>query len=172
MKKGQVQQVFIYLMVIIVVGTLLLVGYKVINGLMDRGCDVETHDFILTIKSELDANSEYGSSDKVYLKTPCDYDEICFLNASSVNAAGNPDLNSIDNRILLAEYPVIEEEYSAGTGMNVFLVNQGFVEPILNVKGLDVEGSFTCIQSRGGHFEIKMEGIRRGKIFISDPFTG
>ena len=56
--KGQVQHVFIYILTIIVVGLILLLGYKSIGGLMGQGCDVERATFASDLESKIESFSD------------------------------------------------------------------------------------------------------------------
>jgi len=160
MKKGAVQQVFIYLMVIIVVGTLMIIGYKAIGALINKMCDVNLATFKSNLKTSLQRNSNYGSSEIKSFTAPCSYDKICFLNITGVN------------QNLLSEYPSIKSEYGARTGQQMFFIQGKKVIGVnLVVRGLEVKDGFFCINSTGGKFTVKMEGISRGKVLVSDPLA-
>jgi len=76
--KGQIQQVFIYIMMIIAVGFIFLIGYKAIGGIMDKSCDASKTDFKSQLGSYLSTYKDYGSIDNKRMTTPCSYSMVCF----------------------------------------------------------------------------------------------
>ncbi len=65
MKKGQIMShVFIYIFAVIVIGLILLFGFKYINKIIKTGCEVETLDLVNDMKSEAREirSLSYGSS--------------------------------------------------------------------------------------------------------------
>jgi len=161
MKKGEVQQVFIYLMVIIVVGTLMLVAYQAINGFFDRQCELEFTDFKGKLRADLDRYSNAGSGQTRNYQGVCNYDEICFVDSSVTSAP-----SGLDNE-------VIKDEIEAETGRNIFLVSNKKTTDVGFAKdGLSVEDDFVCIPLKGGKYTVRMEGVSRGEVRVSDPLGG
>ena len=162
MKKAEIHQVFIYLMVIIVVGTLMLVGYKAIQSLFPKVCDVQEADFKTQLRNSLQRNSYSGASETKAFRVPCGYEKICFLNSE---LPGDFDYNDIT-------FSQIKLEAEQKTGRQIFMVKGSIVVDInFVVDGLEVDNDFFCIDSRGSNFNLKMDGISRGKVLVSDPFS-
>lgn len=163
-KKAEIHQVFIYLMVIIVVGTLMLVGYKAISGLLVKSCDVQLTDFKTQLRNSLSRNSNYGVSEVKAFRVPCDYEEICFINAVLPE---DPTLFNLDS----INYPQIRIEAEKETGRQIFLVKKGGVVEDINfvIDGLEVQDYYFCTGEKGSNFNIKMQGISKGRVLVSDP---
>ncbi|MFA6073077.1 MAG: hypothetical protein WC758_03120 [Candidatus Woesearchaeota archaeon] len=156
--KGQTQQVFIYIMVILVVGGVLLFGYKSINNIIGKSCDVDQVTFQTQLKQTLEKNSGYGDISTKPIKVPCGFDELCFVNSTDVDTS---NLNQL-----------IVQEIIAQTGNNVFLVNGNDVKALYGLDFLVVPGNNTnkgslCIKSVGGNFNLVLEGIGKGKVKIT-----
>ncbi|MGV8168499.1 MAG: hypothetical protein ACP5N3_00415 [Candidatus Nanoarchaeia archaeon] len=161
--KGQTQQVFIYIMVILVVGAVLLFGYRIIIKLIDKGCENDQVLFQNSLKQTLEKNTNYGDKSTEPINSVCGYDTICFVdsNSSEVNMSALNIMNSN-----------IHQEIEAGTGNNVFLVNQDETKALYSLDYLVVPGSasdkgFLCIQSKGNKFYMTLEGTGKGKVSIT-----
>lgn len=148
--KGQVQHVFIYLLTIIVVGLILLLGYKSIGGLMGQGCDVERATFASDLESKIESFSDYGDIHKKSLSTPCSFTTLCFANTSAIDE---------NKHILFPNNPIIEDSVWNGIEDNIFLVNDDVTEPVGFVSQISLSEDVLCIQSRGGKFYLRFEGL-------------
>ncbi len=152
-KKGEVQQVFIYLMVIIVVGIVFLLGYSAISSLIGKGCDVEKTNFLTAFNREISRYERPGSSALVELSAPCSYDVLCFVNSS------------MDSESRM--HQVIRDNLDAGTGINIFIGEGRTMEPFQSKENLEVQGGFLCINSTARNFNFRVTGVGRGMIMVS-----
>lgn len=146
------QQVFIYILTIVVVGLILLLGYKAIGGLIAKGCDVEQTTFKSSLENYISKYSSFGSLHKETIKVPCDYREICFVDAEKIGAS----FTYLDNII-------IESSVEAGIEQNIFLEKKGVTDPIGFMKEVEIEDAsgIVCIENRNGNFYITFEGLGR-----------
>jgi len=165
-KKGAVQQVFIYMMAIIVVGAIMLIGYKSISDIFNQKCDIDSITLIKDIEEKLDLNARYGSFEEIEIDVLCNYNEICFLN-------GDADLNEIySGPADKLAYKAIRQAKQAGDQTNIYLIDGDFSEPVMYYEGLFVDNSgtgVTCMEAKGSKFIIIVEGISRGNVKVSDP---
>lgn len=163
MKKAQTQQVFIYIMVILVVGGVLLFGYKSIDKLLHQSCDVDQATFQSQLRQMLEGNSGYGDKSIKPIKVPCGYEQLCFVNSS---------LEGVNINALKASYPGVGQEVSAGTGNNVFLIKGQETKALYGLDYIVVPGTsstkgFLCINEVGNNFNLILEGIGKGKVQIT-----
>lgn len=156
MRKSQLNQTFIYIMAILVVGTILLIGYRSISSIFDQGCDVERSRFLADLEDSLRRNTNFGFAQSLQVRAPCDYEEICFVDAQ----AQATDLSD-------SPHSIIQQEVSDGTGYTVFLIRRGIVEPVMQNSNIQVENSFICITSSTGRFSFNLEGVGRGRVGVS-----
>lgn len=148
MKKAQTQQVFIYMMVIVVVGGLLLIGFRSVNNIIDKGCEVEYTNFKSQLTQELQRNTRFGMVNEINIRVPCSYEALCF--------GGNNNQNS-----------VINASMNAGAE-NIFLKQGSYYEPLLKYEPLNNQtGHELCINVSGGRFNFKLSGAAQGKINAS-----
>ncbi|MFT4311222.1 MAG: hypothetical protein ACMXX7_01195 [Candidatus Woesearchaeota archaeon] len=165
MKKAQTQQVFIYIMIIIVVGALLIIGFRSINTVLDRSCDVEKGRFVTAVQNDLERNTRFGFVQITDHRAPCSYEFICFANTDDNDLEKVPEDADLPPNI----QSLIDAEVQAGTERNVFLVDQGgILEPIISYENL-AEETAICFEVRGGRFEFLLEGIGGGKVKVSAP---
>jgi len=155
MKKAQTQQVFIYIMVILVVGAILLLGYKSINDIMNKSCSVDQATFKNDFNQLLERNSGYGDIYRTPLSVPCDVDAICFVNKTVTN----PETKITQ--------PLILQSYQAGASDNVFLIKGSTIIPLLARDNLNVKDQFFCINNTAGKFSLVLEGIGKGVVQVS-----
>ena len=166
MKKAQTQQVFIYIMIVVVVGALLLIGFRSINNILDRTCDVEKGRFVTAVQSDLERNTRFGFVQITNQRTPCSYEFICFANTVNNN---NLEVVPIDSQLPSGIQTLIHAEVEANTGRNVFLVDTGgLLEPIISYENL-ADNTAICFESRNGRFEFLLEGVGGGKVKVSEP---
>ncbi len=148
-KRGAIQQVFIYILVALTVASILLIGYKSINGILKNSCETDKIRFIEQLNEIGGFYYEYGLVKKIEIKAPCNYDLICIINSS-------------DNRIgnLHSAPTILESAWSNNVAQNIFLSKFG--EDHLEAAGISeylaAEDGWICINSSGGIFSFKVRG--------------
>lgn len=155
-KTGQINQTFIYIMAIIVIGAIVLIGYNAIDGIIKDQCKVEQTRFEKIITEKINDNRNQGNAETAEIKVPCDYEEICFAGEN----IQNPD--NIEDQ-------TIRSEVKAQTGYKVFLKGPRGTIPIMQTEGLQVQNqnNYVCIKGQSGLFYIKMESLGYNKVQIS-----
>ncbi len=153
--KASIKQVFTFLLIAILIGLVFLFAIKVIPDLLDRTCDASFVLFVKDINSYLDKYSAFGSVNIKSLIIPCDYTEICFVDAGALG-------KNIDKLELYDDQSInlmIRESIIAGVEYNVFLVKGKVATPITYSQKLRVIGAdYICIPNIGGKAKIKFVG--------------
>ena len=152
MKKAQIQQVFIYLMAIIVIGAILFIGLRSIIGIGEKACEAQEVTFKQDLERAITKYSGLGSLGHESIRVPCEYEELCFINTSM-------DCDSIDNDI-------IKQECELGTGYNVFVKKGIETKSLFAIENLIVDG-YLCINATGNRYNIRLEGLGRRQVKIS-----
>lgn len=162
MKKSQLHaQVFIYIMAIIVVGLILLFGYKGIKSIVLKSCSVEEVDFNVGLERIITNNNRDGSSENVVMDAPCGYEELCFVSAEAI----------CEQCIFSSQSKakaLIENSVTGNVLRNVFLIkgrninSQIIYFPQLKTK----TNSEVCIEDVNGKFRFFLEGIGRN-VYVS-----
>lgn len=174
-RKGQIQQVFIYTMAILVIGFLILFGYRMIDKLLNQQCEVADQQFMTRLQNDLDDSTRYLSRTNSVLNAPCDYTKICFVNAPNVTAAD--DLSELDPDIK-EEYPTIWANTNDNISYNVYLVDEtsdGVTTPVIfdeRIRTINPENGsgeeLLCINSTNKQFSFWMEGYGKNGIYLYD----
>ena len=174
-KKAQIQQVFIYIMAIIVIGFLVLFSYRMIDRLFIQKCSVEEQSFYTSIKRDLEANSRYGERDLSTLTAPCEYNKLCLVDKQYFEKGG-PELPPPYS----AAYPLIaantkgdSNEGNIKVQYNIYLfgpktpygVPLFYDETITTVKETS-DPPLICVESRNGQFSFWIEGLGKGGVYV------
>jgi hypothetical protein len=152
MKKAQIQQVFIYLMAIIVIGTILFIGLRAMMDLGDKACEAQEVTFKQDLERAITKYTGLGSLGHESIKVPCEYEELCFINTTM-------NCDNIDNEI-------IKQECNLRTGYNVFVKKGIETKSLFSIENLNVDG-YLCINATGNRYNIKFEGLGRRQVLIS-----
>ena len=169
-KKSQmsVGQIFTYVIAIIVVGFVMLFGYKSIADLREKGKEADYIQFKSQLTAAIKLTKGYGDVSQEIMSIPESYTEICFV-SYYIETAGTPS-SFTSNRDI--SKPIIENSVDDGVKKNIFLVRgngdiESFfmdnvkVSPTLGPNGPaanDPDRNFGCIQSTAGNIKIKFEG--------------
>ncbi|MAE13498.1 hypothetical protein CMO92_02955 [Candidatus Woesearchaeota archaeon] len=150
-RKAQMQHVFIYIMVMVVVGGILLVGYGFVKDLLSKGCEAELFSFKTDLQKMTNTYNSHGSMNIESLNLPCEYTELCFV-----------DRDSIGSRGFNSPHSYIETSVQSGVDMNIFLVGPS-VEPLLFAQKVKLENmeSDLCFKAKTGIVKVKFEGKGR-----------
>lgn len=153
-KKAQVSsQIFVYILAIIVIGLIVLVGYKAIGTILKFTTQASLDDFVSDFTSEVKTISRSHGKVKRYEFTLQDkYDTICFMDSMN-------DDDEYDEIILpddTSEF--IKNIVIENVPTNVFLLKKGVpTGESFYVKDLNVATDYTCIVNEG-LLEVWFEG--------------
>lgn len=144
-RKAQYTPVFIYIISIILIGIVLLFGYKAIAAFLSRGEDISYVKFRTDLEGMV---AEMGPAYK-NIKTgefalPSKYTEVCFVDS--------------DGASIPSGYPVIKAVVDSGGDENTFLVTD-HVEEKFNIGKIEVEEGFLCLQPVAGKLRIQFKGL-------------
>lgn len=156
--KAQTHQVFFYIMVIIVIGIVVLIGYMAAVDSIKKTCLIEKNRFEDSILHAIDINKNYGSGENRGFKTPCDTETICFLNET----ISNP-MTTIPN-----EYKFMQAAAKAKTGDNIFLISKGQMEPLAAAEKVLVPNGYLCVNATGGKFYLNIASAGYGYTQITE----
>ncbi|MBN2052146.1 hypothetical protein JW756_01465 [Candidatus Woesearchaeota archaeon] len=158
-KRAQISQVFIYIMVLLVVGVLIVVGYKGISSIMNAQCEHQRIVFERSILNFIDEYTDAGSVHEETLKAACNVKEVCF--ADSDFCPRESSLFSIDS-LPAAEVEI--RNYLSACTANIF-VKAEFTEPLKNVNkfsqkiSIPTTSHLECFKARNGNFKLVFTGL-------------
>ena len=159
MKKAQLQQIFIYIFALIVIGLVLYFGVRALTGTKKVATAVEIENFIRDVRSEYETILSLGpgSYEIKSIFAPSGITEICFTadQVSETNAINEASSASIGKEIYGFK--------QAGSQDNVFIIDaRGTVQRSFKLEKLDIDNSqagnqIVCFRVAGGRFTIRFE---------------
>jgi hypothetical protein len=151
MRKAQVKQVFIYIITILIIGLLILFGYRAINSMIQKSCQVEMIQFKGDVESMINDNNAFGSVTNFDLVAPCDYTEICLVNA-----------NNIGDDEFTMPHSLITESVKSNISVNVFLIKKDVIMPVQPLlERLETEEDYVCRNATNKKFKFLLNGQGR-----------
>ena len=154
MKRAQINQAFIYIMILLIIGLLAVVGYKSITKLMKTGCDQQKISFENELLKYIDDYSERGSVHEESIPAPCGAIKVCFGDSSQY--PGTAQITRVDASEADA---VIKSHF--GEGDNIFVKSE-FTEAIgFSDKIALANGEFQCFNVINGNLRLIFKGQGR-----------
>jgi hypothetical protein len=163
--KGQIAgQIFIYLMAAIVIGGIALIGYGAITKILSKSCDAEKASFRTDMAEFIEKYTSYGSVNKKTIKAPCEYDTVCFVDASDVSAK---------SKISQCANPIIRDSVNKGNMQNIFVIANSVTIPLGYSDLVTLEDTYRgqnclCIKQSNKNFYITFKGLGSGTEISSE----
>jgi hypothetical protein len=158
-KKAQISQAFVYIAAVLVIGAIIVLGFKGLGLIFKTNCEGQRLDFERDLESFLDEYSEYGTVQEKTLTLPCKAEKICFVDYEYVKNVGA----SLQNDQL---DPVMLSNIHDGTG-NVFIKGE-FTEKIsLSNKVAIDNDKVLCVNASYGKVRLVFSGT--GKAALITP---
>ena len=154
MSKGQTQLIFVFILAALIIGIILLVGYKGIYKITETSEDGSINIFISNFKEDVNSLIRLKRSSKLLkYKVPHSIYEVCFVETDF-------NFNKVDN-----DYPMLTPYQ--GQNKNLFLLGKGKVlikaETLgkTKVSWIDSDDTenidFKCVKVKG-RLEVRLEG--------------
>ncbi len=159
-KRAQIQsQIFVYVLAIVIMGLVLLYGYKSIATMQDKAEQIDLLSFKKDIENEIvKMSTDYGSVRTPTIHVPANSKEVCFLDLTKSPVKLN--------------HPLVYEAWEDKSA-NVFLIDKLAKEVYLIQQQqnyliqIDSPG-YLCIPVINNKIQIRLEGIG-GKAELSLP---
>ena len=151
-KKAQAQQIFIFIIAIVIASMIFLYGYKAIRDFTKRTEEISLVRFQTELQSAVRTISpDYGSIKKLELSVPSNYEKVCFVNSEYNDNADICTPTTEDYN------PIICDAWQAGT-QNVFLVPMANVPIKVSTLEITNEQGYLCQPVIHGKIVIRLEG--------------
>lgn len=151
-KKGQAQQIFIFILAIVIASMIFIYGYRAIVDFTTRSGEVALVNFQNEIQSNIKTiASDFGSVKKLQLSLPSDFQKVCFIDfekppGRGLCTPGQPDYN-----------PLACDVWEESKTQNVFLVPQADIT--IKVAQLEIESpGYLCTDVLNGKIVLRLEG--------------
>ena len=162
-KKGQiVGEIFIFILAVAIFTLILVYGYRAIISFTTRGETVALLELQQQIERQVNVMSlDYGSTDKMEVKLPSEFTQICFVGYSQLDFANAIQLDKSNNQYKGIP-PLIIDALEGGTKQNVFLIP--FSDTPLQVGNISVNApssspGILCLNATRGTATVLLEGL-------------
>ena len=135
MKKAQASQVFLYAIGIIIVGLVLLLGYKGIASLTSATDKGVFEQFKHELQNDIDSGSSYNRQSTRTYTVPGDYQVMCFADKDQKGVSADTGVAFVD------------QEIQDNTENNVFLVTTDNEINAFPTDPIKVSGGSLCRRS-------------------------
>ena len=169
-RKAQISHAFTYIMVIILIGLIVVFGYKGVMSILKTQCEHKSITFKQNLLTYLDDYSDKGLVHEETLSVPCGAKEICFVDYGYLDSSCSPPANLSE---LISDDVLYYSAFTDKTH-NIFIKTK-FIEAIaLSDKiALKQDGScpsfnnlYTCFKVKGDQIKFLFMGLGR-KTFIN-----
>jgi hypothetical protein len=154
-RQAQISQVFTYLIIILVIGVIVIFGYKGITWILQSQCEHQRAVFEKSILDLFDEYTDKGSVHEETLKAPCTVEEVCFIDSQYY------DLNAPPLDITLLGGDAVLKSAVDDRAQNVFFKTK-FTEPIgfsNKIALRDDEQPYKCFKPKSGEFKFLFTGL-------------
>ncbi len=143
-KKSQIiSEIFKYALVGLVAALVLILGYKGITSVKDKGCSTEMVKFETEIKN-IGGTLRYGTKELQSFSAPCGADKLYFIDSKA-------ELGGISN-------PLIKDAVKGSTA-NLFLLKDATLEKSLDIGSIEIGGNhILCLLPKSGRILVFVEG--------------
>ena len=166
LKRGQViSQVFAYLLTIVIIGVILIMGYKYISANKEVISKGEFLQFQNKLVSDIKlVGKEHGTLKKISYTLPKNLEELCFVDLSKKDKALSSKLISF--------YPLIKDSLNSDLNKNIFFVGATELHSLYagNIQ-LNHYPYMSCFRSKNNEVEIWIEVLGGGNSLILADFV-
>jgi hypothetical protein len=162
-KKAQINtQIFVYILAAVIIGLIVIVGYKSISSILQVTSQAPIDDFKATFEGKVSITARsYGKVEKYQFTLPDKFDQICFIDSL------NDDDEFVDLSLPADANPIIKDVVDFGNKINVFILKDGTPEEEFYVENLDVAQDYLCLDN-GDRLEVWFEGIGKKACLMFD----
>lgn len=146
MKKAQASQIFVYAIGVVIVGLVLLMGYKGITSITSAADTGAIEKFKNTFANDIDTGSSFGRQATRTYSVPGDFDRICFASDSQ------------KGRTVATIHPLVADEIESGTENSVFLLTEDNEITGFPTEPLEMQGGSACLPIVNGKVKLKLNG--------------
>lgn len=157
--KAQINQVFMILFALIIIGVIALFGAKSLSGIFADKCLADSISFQNKFADTIQNNNDWGSVHEYTFGTPCDYTTLCLVDARSINNGAFTISSDIPF------YYLINNSVHDGVLKNIFLIKNGQLQPTAYVSELHLTEDKTiplkplCVRAHVGRYTFIMKGL-------------
>lgn len=144
-------QVLVYVLTIVIMGVILLFGYRSIMDFKERTDQISMLDFQKKLESSINTiTPDFGTLRRKTFLLSTEFKEVCFVTNYGIPAFDTDEF---------AGYLIIEDSVESQTGKNIFLVTvDGEISESFSLGEIRTPGDFRCIPVVDARLSVSIEG--------------
>lgn len=151
-KRSQAEHIFLYILTIVIIGLIVIFGYKAIANLLEVGGTAQKVRFQKDFQNAVAQGRSYGRITTHTFAVGDEYSQICMIDAGAIGRAGSLVGSNV-------KHPLIINSVEGDVPENSFLVKKdGTIEPY-TVETLEAAGGGLCAPVLSGKAQIRFEGM-------------
>lgn len=172
MRSGQIGgEIFIYILAILIIGTIVIFGYKKAVELKEKGEDISVLQFKKQLESLIQSSMGSGNVFVEELPLPGGFSKICFIDRGKTNPSPEPSSDDLPS--------LVYNSWKDDVDKNIFLLQGSKVESFyIDKDRLKVDAStkknckgdsdlYLCCNALNGKVKLKFSG--KGRVtFIAE----
>ncbi|MBN2457746.1 hypothetical protein JXB31_01285 [Candidatus Woesearchaeota archaeon] len=163
-KKSQAQQIFIYLLTLLIIGLMMFFGLKWVWQIVNIEDEINVAQFRVDLENSFDKiRPNYGSWKYEVFDIPKGINKVCFVEHSKYNDMKD-DAGLCDPDNITAYDPVMCYAWENGDENVLF---DSTVVDSLQIKNLKVEDGYLCLDVDSRKIRFKMRGLG-DSVMVSD----
>ncbi len=161
-KRGQIySQTFIYILALVLIGGILIFGYKSINKTRESTNQVMVAKFFSQMRNDVSVlKGDYGTEKLREYAMPEGFDTFCVV-----------DLNRVDPDRIFSE-PLVKDSVKSGVNANIFILNKGSGKFDSSfIDGIKIENFpyFSCYKARSSIVPLSLKSLGNEVIILAPP---
>lgn len=162
MRRGQINsKIFTYMLGVVIVGIVLILGYRMINKTTEAGKSAMYESF--KNEFEIDVNQiyqEYGSLRKVSYDLPKDITRVCMLDKDNKN--------EVRSSLSINNYPILKE--GLDTDDNIFVYKEGSFFDSFQIDKIKFNHYpyFKCFDIKNSDINFGIEGMGKKALVLTE----
>jgi hypothetical protein len=155
--KAQTQQVFVYILTVVIIGLIFVFGFRAVNYFINKGEQVSYIKFKTDLSDKVRImGPKYGTVDRQEFIVGGDYTEVCFVDGKATIAG--------------AGHPIMTNLVQSGVKENMFLFAGESPEKEYIGK-IEVIGDYFCPKIRQGKLRLQFEGLGNRTLITEWPYS-
>ena len=156
LKKAQIEgEQFAFIIVLVIVGLIIVFGFKMYYDFKNAGCKTELQVFSGDLKHDTKVvGLKRGDQQIKTYNVPCGVDTVYLIDSKKEISSS------------FAQYPLIQDNIESGMGDDVFMMRKGAIVSSFDIGEIDISWPyFECYAVHEGRLQAKIEGKGQFAIF-------
>ncbi len=157
MKKAQMQQIFVYVLGVVIMGMLVLFAFKGIKSIMITSEKADLEKFKTDFAVMIDEMSAYGRGRVDTVKTPGGFGKLCLIGRENIKTTE-------EQPVLLPDEltDIVKESIRAGSDNNVYLVSvEGSTIEAFKTDPMEVLPVTSCFDVSNNKIKLRLQGFTK-----------